>query len=124
MRHSPRCASAENAPQPATRGCSSAWCYRRQRQGSSRLGGRARDVTTWRINSAGPGRVESGLPMKTKTHFAFRVDIWDDTGDSIVEHIAGVDDFEVAEATYRAAVARWPRALRSLFSLFWPFLVG
>jgi hypothetical protein len=45
--------------------------------------------------------------MKTKTHFAFRVDIWD-TGDSIVEHIAGVDDFEVAEATYRAAVTRWP----------------
>jgi hypothetical protein len=35
------------------------------------------------------------------------VDIWDDTGDSIIEHIAGIDDFEVAEATYRAAVARW-----------------
>jgi hypothetical protein len=34
----------------------------------------------------------------------------DDTGDSIVEHVAGVDDFEVAEATYRAAVARWPAA--------------
>jgi hypothetical protein len=48
--------------------------------------------------------------MKTKTHFAFRVDIWDDTGNSIVEHVAGVDDFEVAEAAYRAAVARWPRA--------------
>jgi hypothetical protein len=46
--------------------------------------------------------------MKTKTHFAFRVDIWDDPGDSIVEHVAGVDD--LAEATYRAAVARWPRA--------------
>jgi hypothetical protein len=28
------------------------------------------------------------------------VDIWDDTGDSILEHVAGVDDFEVAEATY------------------------
>ncbi len=48
--------------------------------------------------------------MKTKTHFAFRVDIWDDSGNSIVEHVAGVDDFEVAEATYRAAVARWPAA--------------
>ena len=45
--------------------------------------------------------------MKTKTHFAFRIDIWDDAGVSIVEHVAGVDDFEVAEATYRAAVARW-----------------
>jgi len=48
--------------------------------------------------------------MKTKTNFAFRIDIWDDTGDSIVEHVAGVGDFEVAEVTYRAAVARWPAA--------------
>jgi hypothetical protein len=48
--------------------------------------------------------------MKTKIYFAFRVDVWDDTGDSIVEHVAGRDDFEVAEATYRAAIARWPAA--------------
>jgi hypothetical protein len=48
--------------------------------------------------------------MKTKTYFAFRVDIWDDTGNSIIEHVAGVDDFEVAVATYWAAVARWPEA--------------
>jgi hypothetical protein len=48
--------------------------------------------------------------MKTKTHFAFRVDIWDDTGGSILEHVAGIEDFDVAEATYRAAVARWPMA--------------
>jgi hypothetical protein len=48
--------------------------------------------------------------MKTKTYFAFRIDIWDDTGNSIVEHVAGVDDFEVAEATYRAAILRWPAA--------------
>jgi hypothetical protein len=48
--------------------------------------------------------------VKTRTHFAFRVDIWDDTGDRIVEHVVGIDDFEVAEATYWAAVARWPRA--------------
>jgi hypothetical protein len=38
------------------------------------------------------------------------LDIWDATGESIVEHVAGVDDFDVAEATYRAAVARWPLA--------------
>jgi hypothetical protein len=31
-------------------------------------------------------------------------------GDSIVEQVAGVDDLEVAEATYRAAVTRWPAA--------------
>jgi len=30
--------------------------------------------------------------VKTKTHFAFRVDIWDDIGDSIVEHVARVDE--------------------------------
>jgi hypothetical protein len=72
--------------------------------------GTLRDATTWAVDSSGPGRVESDLSVKTKTHFAFRVDIWDDTGDSIVEHVAGVDDFEVAEATYRAAVARWPSA--------------
>jgi hypothetical protein len=48
--------------------------------------------------------------MKTKTHFAFRVDIWDSAANSIVEHVAGDDDFEVAEATYRPAVARWPAA--------------
>src|SRR5512133_689574 len=71
---------------------------------------RHRAATTWGMNTSGPGRVESDLSVKTKTHFAFRVDIWDDTGDSIIEHVAGVDDFEVAEATYRAAVARWLRA--------------
>jgi len=48
--------------------------------------------------------------MKTKICFTFRVDIWDHTGNSIVEHVAGVNDFEVAVATYRAAVARWPAA--------------
>ena len=37
--------------------------------------------------------------MKTKAHFAFRVDVWDSAANSIVEHIAGIEDFEVAEAT-------------------------
>jgi hypothetical protein len=46
-----------------------------------------------------------------KTNFAFRVDIWDATGDNIVEHVAGVHDFEVAEATWLAAVKRWPKAI-------------
>ena len=41
--------------------------------------------------------------------FALGVDIWDAIGNSIVEHVVGVDDFEAAEATYGAAVARWPR---------------
>ena len=57
--------------------------------------------------------------MKTKTHFVFRVDIWDGTGNSIVEHVAGVDDFEVAAATYRAAIARCPAARITLRQGIW-----
>ena len=41
-------------------------------------------------------------------HFTFRVDTWTPDGESIVEHIAGVEDYQVALATYRAAVERWP----------------
>jgi hypothetical protein len=48
--------------------------------------------------------------MKTRTHFTFRIDRWDDTGAAIVEHVAGVEDWEVAEAAYAAAVKRWPGA--------------
>jgi Resolvase, N terminal domain len=43
--------------------------------------------------------------VKTKTHFAFRVDIWDDAGNSMVEHVAGADDFEDAK-TNRAELAK------------------
>ena len=38
----------------------------------------------------------------------FRVDTWTPDGESIVEHIAGVEDYQVALATYRAACERWP----------------
>jgi hypothetical protein len=34
--------------------------------------------------------------------------LWDAAGENLVEHIAGVEDFQVAQATYRAAVERWP----------------
>jgi len=62
--------------------------------GLAKIGEGCADATTWGINSAGRGPVSRTWP----------------TGNSIVEHVAGVDDFEVAEATYRAAIARWPRA--------------
>jgi len=52
--------------------------------------------------------------MNTKTYFTFRVDVWDSAANRIVEHIAGIDDFEVAQATYWAAVARWPKARLTL----------
>jgi len=50
------------------------------------------------INTAPGGRVESGLPMKTKTYFAFRIDLWDDAGDNLVERLAGLDDYGMAVA--------------------------
>ena len=44
----------------------------------------------------------------TRTRFAFRVDMWTADGESIVEHIADVEDLTVALATYHAACKRWP----------------
>jgi len=44
--------------------------------------------------------------MKTRTHFTFRVDTWTPDGESIVEHVAAIEDYQVALATYRAACER------------------
>jgi len=52
--------------------------------------------------------------MKTRTYFTHRIDLWDDAGANIVEHLAGIEDFEVAMAAYRAAIARWPKAIITL----------
>jgi len=46
-----------------------------------------------------------------RTHFTFRVDTWTPDGESIVEHVAGVEDYAVALATYRTSV-RMPRRSR------------
>ena len=43
-----------------------------------------------------------------RTRFTFRVDTRTSDGESIVEHVAGVEDYQVALATYRAACERWP----------------
>jgi hypothetical protein len=51
-----------------------------------------------------------GGAMETRTYFAFRIDVWDDAGDSIFEHVVGSEDFEVAVAAYFAACQRWPKA--------------
>ena len=45
---------------------------------------------------------------KLRTHFTFRVDTWTPDGESIVEHVAGVEDYQVALATFLAACQRWP----------------
>jgi hypothetical protein len=40
--------------------------------------------------------------------FLFRIDMWTIDGEKVIEHIAGVEDFAVATATYKAACGRWP----------------
>jgi len=52
--------------------------------------------------------------MKTRTHFTFRVDTWTPDGESIVKHVAGVEDYELALATFRATCERWPGTLITL----------
>jgi hypothetical protein len=47
--------------------------------------------------------------MKTKTHFAFRIDVWDAAGDNLIEHLAALDDYGTAVAAYWAAVERRPK---------------
>ena len=44
----------------------------------------------------------------TRTHFAYRIDLWTDDEKEVVEHLADVDDLTVALATYHAAIERWP----------------
>jgi hypothetical protein len=44
----------------------------------------------------------------TRTHFAYRIDLWTDDEKAVVEHLADVDDLTVALATYHAAIERWP----------------
>jgi hypothetical protein len=50
------------------------------------------------------------MAMNYRTHFAYRIDLWDADGENVVEHLAGVDDSQVAMATYLAACERWPDA--------------
>jgi hypothetical protein len=47
--------------------------------------------------------------MKTRTHFAHRIDMLDTAGE-IQEHLAGAEDYILAEAVWREAIARWPDA--------------
>jgi hypothetical protein len=47
--------------------------------------------------------------MKTKTYFAFRIDVWDSSGDNLAEHLAGVEDLTMAVAAYWAAIQSRPK---------------
>jgi hypothetical protein len=54
-------------------------------------------------------RVESLGEMRTRTHFAHRIDRLDAAGE-IQEHLAGVEDYILAEAAWREGIARRPDA--------------
>jgi HEPN domain-containing protein len=47
------------------------------------------------------------MVTKTRTHFSHRIDKLDPAG-AVLEHLAGAEDFELANAVYRAARKRWP----------------
>jgi len=48
----------------------------------------------------------------TRTHFRFRIDVWTANSESIVGHVAGIEDYELVLGTFRLACERWPRVLR------------
>jgi hypothetical protein len=47
--------------------------------------------------------------MKDKTHFNFRLHVWDAAGNSIIEQLAALDDHAMAVAAYEAAVEAQPK---------------
>ena len=50
------------------------------------------------------------MKSKDRKRFSHRIDMWDEDGENVLEHLAGVEDFDLAMATYRAAYLRWPGA--------------
>ena len=43
------------------------------------------------------------MAINYRTHFTYRIDLWDADGENVIEHLAGVEDPQVAMATYVAA---------------------
>jgi hypothetical protein len=59
---------------------------------------------------AAPRAMAKRVRTPTRRNFAHRIDRWDSSGENIVEHLAEIEDYELAMATYRAACERWPGA--------------
>jgi hypothetical protein len=51
---------------------------------------------------------DMAMAINYRSHFAYRIDAWDADGEAVIEHLAGVEDLQVAKATYLAACQRWP----------------
>ena len=43
-----------------------------------------------------------------RSRFTYRIDALDTDGENLIEHLAGVEDLQLAKATYLAACQRWP----------------
>jgi hypothetical protein len=46
--------------------------------------------------------------MKTRTHFAYRIDVLNKAGE-LQEHLAGIEDYLLVETVWLEAVKRWPK---------------
>jgi hypothetical protein len=57
-------------------------------------------------NRRGLGQGE--MAINYRSHFACRIDACDADGGKVIEHLAGVEDLQVAKATDLAACQRWP----------------
>ena len=65
--------------------------------------------TAFRCEAGSRGRLgQSEMAINYRTRFAYRIDAWDAHGENVIEHLAGVEDLQVAKATYLAACQRWP----------------
>ena len=51
----------------------------------------------------------AAIHMSTRVHFLYRIDMWSRDGARVIEHLAGVEDSLLADATYEAALRRWPK---------------
>ena len=49
-----------------------------------------------------------------RTHFLYRIDMWSNDGKEVIDHLAGVEDAQLAMATYSAACERWPGTVITL----------
>ena len=61
-----------------------------------------------------PRTASTPVTDETRTQFQYRIDLWDDAGDNIVEQVASLEDFAVAQAAYDRACRRWPKTVITL----------
>ena len=81
-----------------------------KRKDSPYRSGRSPDWPKFKNPAAPAVKREAEMAINYRTHFAYRIDLWDPDGENVIEHLAGVEDPQVAMATYVAACQRWPRA--------------